>query len=228
MAQDNCSSRTQRLVNALTEYGYANNHTGYETGRSKQCSFPFARDFSVDTIAAAGNKLWKELVGNSDALNVTCVQLAFTGIDVAETGQRTIEGFLVSPTKKRQREVEDSYSLPSAGGLVPHGALDEPRGDNTDESILTHDQSVMPIPSFICVRCNKTIRLPQVHLSDTGKTPEDALAVLRMEHEDFHFAQDLAKGSPGTLPIKSFKNQSIKTTSKRKEPQGIAKFFNPK
>lgn len=195
---------------------------GYESGRSKQCSFPFNRDFNVDTIAAAGDKLWKELVGNSDALNVSTVQLAFTGIDVTETGQRGIEAFLVSPTKKRQRDEDVDHSTQSAG-LVPHGVLDK-QEVMTDEQVPAQDQSVLS-DSFICIRCGNTIRLPH---NFVGETTEDALAVLRVEHEDFHFAQDLAKGSPNASPIKTSKNKRSKTTKKRKEPQGIEKFFNPK
>ncbi len=67
---------------------------GYDATRSKQAPFPFTKDVTVDTIASAGNKLWKELIGNQTMLNVTNVHLAFTGIEFAETGQQTIKGFL--------------------------------------------------------------------------------------------------------------------------------------
>src|ERR1700735_4339343 len=78
-------------------------HSGYESGRSKQTVFPFTKEVTVDSIASAGDKLWKDLVGNSTTLNVTNVQLAFTGIDVAEAGQRSIEGFLKPASAKRSR-----------------------------------------------------------------------------------------------------------------------------
>ena len=65
---------------------------GYESGRSKQAPFPFTSNLSVDFIANIGNKLWNDLVGHSVSLNVTNVSLAFAGIDIAESGQQSIEG----------------------------------------------------------------------------------------------------------------------------------------
>jgi DNA polymerase eta len=45
-----------------------------------------------------------------------------------------------------------------------------------------------------------------------------------MEHDDLHFAQDLAKTSDE--PRKG--GQGLTKKKKRKEPEGIAKFFNKK
>lgn len=70
------------------------------------------REVTVDTIASAGDKLWKELVGTNLVMNVTNVQLAFTGIETAETGQRSIEGFLKSgQTSKRARDDNDDTNI---------------------------------------------------------------------------------------------------------------------
>jgi len=52
----------------------------------------------------------------------------------------------------------------------------------------------------------------------------DALTTLRMEHDDFHFAQDLAKTSDESQKGQ----QGLAKKKKRKEPEGIAKFFNKK
>lgn len=51
----------------------------------------------MDLIAAAGDKLWKELVGTDTSrrteMKITSVQLSFTGIESMESGQKMIEGF---------------------------------------------------------------------------------------------------------------------------------------
>ena len=58
---------------------------------------------TVDFVAAAGNKLWKELIGTEVVMKVTSISLSFTGIEEAEIGQQTIEGFL----KRRREHIED-------------------------------------------------------------------------------------------------------------------------
>jgi len=62
---------------------------------------------TVDFIAAAGNKLWKELIGTEVVMKVTNVSLSFTGIEEAEAGQKSIEGFL----KRRREQIEDDETL---------------------------------------------------------------------------------------------------------------------
>lgn len=56
-----------------------------------------------------GDKLWKELVGSASIMKVTSVQLAFTGIEVSEAGQQSIEGFFKNGSgTKRLRDEDDS------------------------------------------------------------------------------------------------------------------------
>ncbi|EEB96727.1 hypothetical protein MPER_04090 [Moniliophthora perniciosa FA553] len=63
---------------------------------ARQGKLPFlfhAKSRSTPSLPA-GSKLWKELVGNdSGPMKITNVQLAFTGIEVAEGGQQSIDGF---------------------------------------------------------------------------------------------------------------------------------------
>ncbi|KAG6328300.1 hypothetical protein ID866_10789 [Astraeus odoratus] len=195
---------------------------GYETSRSKQAAFPFTRDITVDIIASAGNKLWKELVGDTTNIYVTSVQLAFTGIDAAETGQQNIDGFFKTndvqrPTLKRPR----SGASPSRGVV---------KGDSRDNQ----NQGEPFAASFVCERCCKRIALRDEQADWSEEQRISALAILRQEHEDFHFAQDLANESgPVIKPSSSSKptSKSSKPTSKRgreTEPKGIEKFFGKK
>ncbi|KDR78895.1 hypothetical protein GALMADRAFT_224148 [Galerina marginata CBS 339.88] len=202
---------------------------GYEAGRSKQTPFPFTREVTVDTIASAGDKLWKELVGNSTTLKVSSVQLAFTGIDVAETGQRSIEGFLKpasTSSKKRPRDGDDSINLQDQ--LEPHDRMaTSSAGNNEHHDLVNYSPQEL---SYGCARCEKTFRVPTVNQSSFNHQDiQDQLAKAKMEHDDFHFAQDLAnQGKPRSVisvSEKARKTSSKKRKSAPEEPKGIEKFF---
>ncbi|PBL03782.1 DNA/RNA polymerase [Armillaria gallica] len=180
---------------------------GYETSRSKQAPFPFIREVTVDVIAAAGDKLWKELVGNSTSMKVTSVQLAFTGIEIAETGQQSIDGFLKGgPSLKRGRDDDSPKHVTE----------------------LTADQSsaaAKQAAAFTCSRCNKDIPFPNT--ASVSEDQADLLATIRMEHSDWHFAQDLAK-DPGNQLRVSLKEPAKKKKRRKESPRGIEKFFTRK
>jgi DNA polymerase eta len=181
----------------------------------------------VDVIASAGDRLWKELVGESKIMKVTSVQLAFTGLEAAESGQQSIESFFKTPDRrqlhspnssggpslKRVRREEENDVLPQMIALEPE--------DGASTSI---DAS---LTSFTCPRCGKRLHLGDQSagndVNEDGRV--DALTALRMEHDDFHFAQDLAKTSD---EFQKDQQGLAKKKKKRKEPEGIAKFFNKK
>ena len=182
-------------------------YIGFDTSKSKQSAFPFTNEATVDTIAAAADKLWKELTGNAKNLNVTAVQLAFTGIETAEAGQQSIEGFFKpkatdqSPLK-RQR--------PSSDGVNPE----------VDALQATTEISQSSFPAFfVCERCNKRIHVTGSTADHDEVDRATALAKLRTEHDDFHFAQNLANSSDAGGQPKAQKRKKIA------EPKGIAKFF---
>lgn len=188
--------------------------TGYEAGRSKQAPFPFIRDLNVDTIAHAGEKLWKELVGNASTLNVTSVQLAFTGIDNTEAGQSTIEGFLKPTSSKKRARDSPEVNIESHHGRA-----------GSDIAVLNNSSSEL---TYVCSRCGKKITAPTIEYSNGNQ--DDILMKAKMEHDDFHFAQDLAQGDkPRTIIAASSESKAkSKPTKKRKvppEPKGIEKFF---
>ncbi|KAF8968026.1 DNA polymerase eta [Flammula alnicola] len=196
---------------------------GYDAGRSKQAPFPFTREVTVDTIAVAADKLWKELVGNSTTLNVSTVQLAFTGIDVAEAGQRSIEGFL-KPTssKKRPRDSSEPYTDSQHGHPLGETETVSTGGDLT---VLNNNTTGVGL-SYACSRCGKTFQLRTAHQSIQDQ--QGLLLKAKLEHDDFHFAQDLAKQDEPRSVISASKKPTAKATKKRKappEPRGIEKFF---
>lgn len=169
----------------------------------------------MDTIASLGDKLWKELVGNSATLNVTSVQLAFTGIDVAEAGQRSIEGFLKPASKKRPQE-EDSI-VPVHNEASGSLQADDPEllGDQKRQGLLS---------SYTCPRCRKVFS----GANQSSDDQEAELAKAIMEHSDYHFAQDLAAEGPSHPIISVSKPSTAKSNKKQKksiEPKGIEKFF---
>ncbi len=172
---------------------------GYEASRSKQAAFPFNRDFNVDVIAAAGDKLWKDLVGSATTMKVTSVQLAFTGIETAESGQQSIAGFLGT---KRPREE-----------------------DNTDQE----ENDVTKKLFFVCSRCKKEVRLPTSSVSGDETADEAALGEMKMEHSDWHFARDLSKEADDPVTLREPLKEPVKKKKRAKEPpkskEGIEKFF---
>ncbi|CAA7266911.1 unnamed protein product [Cyclocybe aegerita] len=201
--------------------------------RSKQAPFPFTRELTVDTIASAGDKLWKELVGNNTTLKVSSVSLGFTNIDVAETGQQTIEGFLKPPSsaKKRMRELEVDLNPRVRHPLEIDGHDPCPSGGKETPDDTTTTQALSK--SYTCPRCGKTFQVPAVDHDEEDEGGEDQLlAKVKSEHEDFHFAQDLANEGQSHSIITASKRAEATTTSKPRkkqkpppEPRGIEKFF---
>ncbi|KIJ14289.1 hypothetical protein PAXINDRAFT_79476 [Paxillus involutus ATCC 200175] len=192
---------------------------GYETSRSKQSAFPFSREVTVDMIAAAGDKLWKELIGNATIINVGCVQLAFTGIETAEMGQQNIEGFF--KTKESHRSAVKRPRSDS-DGTIENNRDEGPRSRTTSTASRSASST-----SFVCERCRKRIFLREVQRGYSSIEEDSAvgLAKLRVEHDDFHFAQDLANGSDNSVSVKPSSSSRGAKRKKEAEPKGIAKFF---
>jgi DNA polymerase eta len=152
------------------------------------------------------------LVGNQSKLNVTNVHLAFTGIEFAETGQQTIERFLKPPSPPQKRLY---------GGESPNTLEDE---EGADEGRV-EDKT-----AYRCPRCGKTFRLDDVEIPSLEEQNGDILGYMnkvKLEHEDYHFAQDLANESEVQNGKATTSNNS--NHKKRKKAQsklgGIEKFF---
>ena len=161
-------------------------------------------------IASAGDKLWKELVGNSTKINMTHIGLSFTGIDITEAGQQSIEAFLRSDKCPRET---DGFGVDSTGQR--HGAR-----------VTESSSQEFPSKSYTCAKCGKTMT---VFLDSDVMGDSDPLEMLRTEHEDFHFAQELAKDFAqesrprDSSPKKGTTQKSAKR--RRVESKGIEKFL---
>lgn len=164
---------------------------------------------TVDVIATAADKLWKELTGDAKTVNITSVQLAFTGLEKAEMGQKSIEGFFTT------RDIQQQTSLK--------------RSREEDEPLISPENTDLSLPkssdveavSFECTRCRKTIALREGQATGGPNEVAQRLATLRSEHGDFHFAQDLANSNDESVPVP----RGSSSKRKKSEPKGIAKFF---
>lgn len=196
----------------------------------KQAPFPFVRDVTIDAVANAGDKLWKELVGPPNSTKplstkITHVSLSFHGVEAGEVNQQGIEGFLskapTSPSKRKREEANGD-------------------DEEVDDTIpTTPDKGLEPVPDvdyFVCDRCKKRIVLPQELAIGSDLDEEirrDALGSLRAEHQDFHFAQDLSK-MPSDDERRERPNSKPMVHPKKKrkhkggaaEGEGIARFFS--
>ena len=164
-------------------------------------------------IATAADKLWKELTGSMKDLNVTSVQLAFTGIETAETGQQSIEGFF-KPKETPRSLLKRARS-----------SSDEAPPESHTSQVMTEMPGSASSTSFVCERCKKRIT---VYESEVGNAETDhaaTLAKLRLEHDDFHFAQDLANGTDAQAPSQPRSRSGPPKRKKTTEAKGIAKFF---
>lgn len=140
----------------------------------------------MDVIAAAGGKLWKELVGNvSGSIKITSISLGFTGIDTLDESQQSIDGFFANPPGiKRPREDINDISQQE------HKA-DTHRPKSTKRH---RDSTASTGVSFTCSECHKTFSLPIKLQSNTDMNERTlALEAMKNEHSDFHFAESVAR-----------------------------------
>lgn len=146
-------------------------------------------------------------------MNITHIALGFTGIDVSEAGQQSIETYLKSGIyDKRPRETENGHVEQADSSLVI---------ESTNQDF--------PSISYTCPKCGKKLT---IFLDSDVMEDSDPLKMVRMEHEDFHFAQELAKDSAreskprDRSPKKGTTHKSAKR--RRVEPKGIERFFSKK
>nr|GAT60999.1 DNA polymerase eta [Mycena chlorophos] len=146
---------------------HARNILDRDGRKSKQAPWPFVREVTVDVVAGAANKLWREFCDARAPMKVTGVSLGFTGIEGVETGLKRLDAFLKKPSSKREfDEAEDCTSA--------------------EKPVSTRGNS------FVCKRCgHKATLSPSATRSDAER--EEALSKLRLEHEDFHVALELSR-----------------------------------
>ncbi|KAJ7723474.1 hypothetical protein B0H14DRAFT_3900227 [Mycena olivaceomarginata] len=170
----------------------ARNVKAQDSRRSKQAPWPFVKEVTVDVVAAAADKLWKELADPHAPMKIIGIGLGFTGVEGVESGLKSIDTFFknpLKPTSKRALE-EDAYRI-------------RVRRDNSADD--------------------------QKYFERCGGERQTALAMIQMEHEDFHLALDLSKVPDNAPPAtKTGTDPDPKPKKKRRKeaPHGIAKFFS--
>ncbi|CCM02291.1 uncharacterized protein FIBRA_04379 [Fibroporia radiculosa] len=204
---------------------------GYDTARSKQAPFPFSRHVDIDIVASAGDKLWRELVGTDTSraapVKITHIALGFTGVESMEAGQQSIEGFFHTPAILDRTRPSSSSATKRSRDPDDNPVSRETVRSRTEDSFPRSQ-----VTSFTCDRCGKRVYLADELASNhPGNEVREALAVLRVEHDDFHLAQDLAKQIAVSSPRKIRPSEKAKSSKNKKQPQrpeGIAKFFAKK
>ena len=199
---------------------------GWSVSQRKQAPFPFVRNVTLDVVSAAGDKLWKELVGplNSTkplSTKITHISLSFHGVEAGEANQRGIEGFLSkapdSPSGRKRKVNSDD--------------------EEVEETIPTHERSepIQNVDYFVCDRCKRRMTLPQELVTSPEPDEEmrrDALESLIAEHQDFHFAQDLSRMPSDDELQPERRKPTVQPKKKRKQKsetargEGIARFFS--
>ena len=215
-------------------------HIGYDWSRSKQTPFPFTRNVTVDLIAGFAERLWKDLVGSGSKqdgslpFSVTTISLGFSGVEPGEAGQQGIEGFFRPAASTKPPSSPDG--LDGEVLQIHHGKrrLESEDGEGSSLDMLDINQENMV--SFVCPRCRKRIEVE--FGNDAEGEPEqrraETLTRLRMEHGDFHVAEDLSKVpydgnlsvSPGLRVVeRERKRKKESNARKNKQAEGIAKFL---
>jgi DNA polymerase eta len=130
-------------------------------------------------IAAAGDKLWKELIGSTDpkgpsSLNITNVQLSFTGLEATAVNQKNIEGFFRPPSSsdaESSRSARPELKRKRSSSPAPPPQSSSPSDENPPEDA-----------QFVCPRCGKSMAVPK-DLQGPGieaTLRSDALLAIRM------------------------------------------------
>jgi len=161
---------------------------------------------------SAVTKLWRELHGtdaerasnpNAPEMKIFHIALAFSGVEALEQGQRGIEGF---------------FGKDIAGTSTPE--IEQMSPDDP-----------LPKLNYRCPTCTKVIDV-EVYPDDDEDTKTAKLEAVKAEHEDFHFAQKLARQDKVVLGGGASKRKQTtdqpRTKKKRKGEESIASYFQRK
>ncbi|KIY43793.1 DNA/RNA polymerase [Fistulina hepatica ATCC 64428] len=219
----------------------------YDAGRSKQAPFPFTHEVTVDVIAKAADHLWADLVGGNKSLNVTIVSLGFTGITISEAGQQNIEGFFRGTKRSREENGDANRSkLPRRGNNGSTG-VSTSKAEGSESNGASDSNGPSGILEYRCPRCGQSISASAAADAYDDDGHAIALAAMQREHEDFHFAQDLAREPdesrlrlklapssrgesrpPPDRPASKNKKKRKKSSPPPTKREGLEKFFTRK
>lgn len=193
--------------------GLISSSIAQDSRRSKQAPWPFVKEVTVDVVAAAADKLWKELADPHAPMKIIGIGLGFTGVEGVESGLKSIDTFFKNPLK------------PTSKRALEEDATESESDATTQRTTRNISKDVA---SFVCSRCGQRSSLPPSATRTEGER-QTALAMIQMEHEDFHLALDLSKVPDNAPPAtKTGTDPDPKPKKKRRKesPHGIAKFFS--
>jgi DNA polymerase eta len=159
-------------------------------------------------------------------MKIINISLAFTGLDGMESGQQGIEHFLTSkdemvhpvPSRKRTREIVEATTSHEAAAPKPVETGQQQystRSDDFSTRTLTWE----------CPRCRS--RLPIV--VQPNEVESERVDSIRSEHEDWHFAKDLAREGAVVLGGGKSRLRAASTSTgnkkRKQESTDIASYF---
>jgi DNA polymerase eta len=184
-------------------------------------------------------KLWKELhgtdptrgAGGSDTtLKIINISLAFTGLDVMDHRQQGIEEFFKLgdemlpplPSRKRTRETFEATISHEAGAPRQAGS-EQQQCPTVPEEI---DGLSTRTLAWECPRCR--LCLPIV--VGPNEVESERVDIIRSEHEDWHFAKDLARENAvvlggGGASKSTTRAPRLGKKKRKKESIDIASYF---
>ncbi|KAG9049339.1 DNA-directed DNA polymerase eta rad30 [Tulasnella sp. UAMH 9824] len=185
----------------------------FNSTKSKQAPFPFAKLITPELVLKPAEKLFKELSGSAP-YKISNISLGFHGLEMMEAGQQGIEGFFAGPSK-----ASAAWAVSAAPEETRDLALGKRKRTEDAAEIIVGEQDAgkeraasrppaKPLPaagssssstsfesdsSFHCDRCRRVISLSRRAIALTSEDKAEALSKLQAEHADFHVAQDLAR-----------------------------------
>jgi DNA polymerase eta len=177
-----------------------------------------------EIIGKAVAKLWKELHGTDTErssnhklgnMKISHIAIAFTGIEPLAPGQRAIEGFFAK-SARTPPNLETSKDPP-----------------NEENFQVIPDEETL---QYVCPDCGKKIEYTVLSKDNDDLRATKRLAV-KLEHEDFHFAQRLSREDKVVLGSGVGKRRrspspnrqdSKKGKEKNTKEKGIKSYFQKK
>lgn len=184
-------------------------------------------------------KLWRELhgtdatraaAGSNTAMKIINVSLAFTGLDMMESGQQGIEEFFRSgsemvsplPSRKRTRETFEA--------AISHEEATPKQAGTGQQQYPTHPEKFDGLSTrtltWECPRCRSCLPI----IVRPGEAESERVDTIRLEHEDWHFAKELAREDTVVLggagaSRSTTRGPPVVTKKRKKESVDIASYF---
>lgn len=193
-------------------------------------------------------KLWRELHGTDvqrtelvqnqgkPPMKLIYISVAFTGVEALEQGQQGIQGFFnFNSTNYNSKPNSHAHSASdpvsksmgstsaSTSSTSGHSKPESSRGPRDQSKYLSDLETDVQLQSetltYKCPTCSKMIST-SIYAHENEETRTQKLESLKAEHEDFHFAQQLAREQTVYLGGSNGGKAKAKSKSKRQNSPG--------